>query len=506
MPRRGPDLGYGRQYARHTLFTVSATVGSGILFYLLRIILYTHLPTDDYGRFYVLLSAALIVLPILRFGFEPGLVPFVTQYREKNDCVAIKSIVSGALAIQGLLALVGIAVVWALAEPIAVRWLHAPHAVNAVRLVALHAGLSLAFTTGMAFLLGMQSIGARSLCDFVRVVVCVSAAWLLLHAGWGIEAAAAGYAAGVTAGALAITGAAWIFHRSVVAASLAWRPALLRTVFHSGKYLTIAYGGVMIFSQMDTVMIGFLMPGFTAAAAYQLAVPTVTILYSVLLALGVSFMPMVATLVHRGERDLLADGVSRFFEAAAVVLLPATVVMACFSDVLMTLLFRRDILNAPDAFNILAVGSVFYFFCYFTLQILAGMGRTRAACIAVSVSLGLNLLLNIVLIRFFGIRGAATATVLSHVAATVLGLRYVRRDLAVAFRWKTALATVTVCALLAAIGHGVRGTALFDHHPIVTAGTVGAVMYGTALFALEALGFARLRQLARVTMGRNRPE
>lgn len=133
-------------------------------------------------------------------------------------------------------------------------------------------------------------------------------------------------------------------------------------------------------------------------------------------------MPMVAMMNERGETAQLAGGVERIYESAVVVILPATVLLACFSDVLMEMLFRRDILDATDAFNILALGSVFTFAAHFNLHVLVGLGAALVA----------NVVLNLALIYTLNIRGAALATALSNGLATLLTLRGLGRLLPLA--------------------------------------------------------------------------
>ena len=65
--------GYGRQYAWHTGVTFAAAIATGLLFYVLRRVLYAHLSIDDYGLFYVLFSAAMAIHPALSLVLTPAL-------------------------------------------------------------------------------------------------------------------------------------------------------------------------------------------------------------------------------------------------------------------------------------------------------------------------------------------------------------------------------------------------------------------------------------------------
>lgn len=496
--------GYGAQYTRQTLYTVAAAVGAGVFYYALRLVLLSHLDIEEYGLFYHILSAAMMLYPVLSFGFDPGIVPFVTRFREEKDYGSIKSAALGALAFQSAGALLLAAVVWALAGPIATRFYGDAAAVWLIRLVAVHAVLNMVFTNGSAVLLGLQSIGARCVADLARIVVCLGAAILLLRLGYGAEAAAIGYTVGALGGALMEGASLALWHADVVRAPASWRPALVGQVFRSGAYLSVASGGVLIFSQMDTVMLGMLKRDLRLTGAYQVAVPTLMIIYGLLLALGSCFMPMVTTLIHRGERAKLAEGVARVLEAAIVTLLPAGVVAACFSDVLMRALWRQEVPEALTAFNVLAVGAAFYFTSYLNLQVLGGLGKTRSACAAIAASLGVNLVLNVVLILLMGVRGAALATVCSHLAATGLTLAFIRRELPVKPRLALLPVTAGVCVAVWWGAEWVRQTPVYAEYSLAVALATGVTLYGASLVILEGTGLSRLRELARIMTGKTK--
>lgn len=489
---------YGTQYFYHTAFTVAAALLNGVLFYVLRVVLYHNLAFEDYGLFYAVLSFSLVVHPLLSVGFDPGTIPYVTRFRERRDHEGIKDVVLGSLVPQAVLGIGLMAVVMVLAETIALKCFGTVRAASLLRTLAVFTCLLLPFKAGQALLLGLQRIPARNLADLTRVAVTLAAAAALLHLGYGVEAAALAYTISVGAGLLVVLVAVGALYPALIRARFRWRPSLVAEVFRSGKFLTLAFGGVLVFSHMDTMMLTLVLGDYRAVAAYQVAIPTMMILYALLFAGSANFMPMVTTMWHRGEKDLLADGVGRIYEAAVVLILPATVLMACYSDLLMETLFRRDILNAPEAFNILAVGSVLLFTCHLNLHILAGIDRARSAGMAIAWALCANVILNLVLIRFLGIRGAALATVLSHAAATSLSFASIRKELLIRARLGSVVATLLICSCAALACAWLRHTAVFHAYPRLIALGSGAALYSMALAALELAGCSRLRELGRI--------
>ncbi|MBI5094334.1 MAG: oligosaccharide flippase family protein [Candidatus Hydrogenedentes bacterium] len=494
-------MSYGKAYFRQSVITGITTGLIGLLFYVLRVILYGRLSAEDYGLFYALISACMLLQPIFALGFDPGIVPFVTRMREQRDFEGARTLGLNALACQTVLS-AALAIPAALfAQPIADHVFHAPQAAALIRILALFMVFLQPFKTVMSVLLGLQFIGLRNLTDLSRVISVVAITALLLGSGFGVLAAAWAFAlSAAIAAVLGAFGLLWLCPDLRERVTFRWDTALLFEVFNTGKHMAIAFGGITVFSYMDTVMLTLLGRDLRAVAAYQLAAPTLMLIYSLILAAVGNFMPMVTTLWHRGEKGLLADGIGRIYEAAIATLLPAGVLMACFCDVIIRTLFRGDILNAPDAFNILAVGSIFFFICYLNVHILCGMGRARAANATVVIGLAANLLLNLALIPLLSVRGAAIATVVSYAAGAYFGSRSIRGALHFTSSLRAALASALVSLGVAAVAYGIRTTGLFALHPESTACVVGPVLFLAALGLQEWLGIARLRELIRVAL------
>lgn len=493
-------MGYGAQYFRHTVITAVVTALNGALFYLLRVFLYRTLPApEDYGLFYAGISFCALVYPFITVGFDPGIVPFVTRFREQHDPAAIKRLVLGSLIPQASLASVFLLVAVVFAEPIAVLCFKDPGAAALVRILGLFTCVLLFFRSGASLLLGLQYIAMRNLAELIRVASCVVLTIALLREGLGILAPAYGYLLSAALGALVEVAVVARLDPAVVHAPFRWDPGLVSEVFRNGKYLTIGAGGMVLFSQMDTVMLTLMRHDLRAVAAYQVAAPTVMILYAFMLAGTLNLMPLVTTMWHRGERALLADGIQRLYEAALAIVLPGSVVAASFSGVFLELLWT-DVGDAPAAFNILAVGSAFYLTCLLNFHILSGIGRPKDACVTIVASLGANLALNLLLIHFFGIRGAAAATVSSHIIATVLGLRVIRRELRVRVRILPILAVLAACIAIVFLSGLVRASTLFQHHTLVAALVTGVILYCSTLTLFELLGIGRLRELSRIIL------
>jgi len=500
-------VGYGRQYAAHTATTLIAAIIMGVLFYVLRIVLFQSLSIEAYGLFYAVFAFGVTIQAFVTFGFDPGITPIVTRMNERGDLAGIKQLAVAALLRQLAIAIALAILCIIFAEPLVETLFENSSAAGLVVPIIVYMVLMVVFKTGHAVLLGLHAVQARNMVDIIRVSAALATAVWLLQAGWGIQAAAWAYATSAAA-AIAVQAVVMIIQaRSVVCAPFVWRPDLARDVFRSGKYLSIAFVSLVLFSQMDTLMLTLLTNDFArTVGTYQVAVPTIMIGYSLLAAIAVSFMPMVTTLDVRGERRLLADGLDRMYSAAFAVFLPASIVAAGFGDVLIAMLFRRDTYDAAAAFAILSTGSIFYFVCYLNLQVLAGLGLVRRAGAIIAGALAVNLALNVVLIPSFGIRGAALATVGSFALGAAATGMAIARHFQHRFRVHGMVASTIVAVAIGFAVHWIRGWKIFSEHPYWIAPIAGLILWLGAVTLLEFGGFARLRELATTILRPRLPE
>lgn len=504
-------MNYTRQFAQHAVMTVVTTLLTGALFYVLRIVLYQHLAKDEYGLFYVLFSYVTIIQTVVTFGFDPGLVPYITRYREEEDYDRMKALVLGALAPQAVMTAIIIIAFLAL-PPIIAPWatypdapavfqlLAHPAAPNLFRILALHAVFVLLFKCGQQVLLGLQAMAWRNAADLARAVLCLGGALCLLKLGWGLNGTAAAYTLGAFAEITVCGAALFISFPRLVRAPFTWRPALVREAFDSGKWLSIGFGGIVVFSSVDTAIISIVRKDLSEAAAYQIALPTITILYSLMIAAGTSLLPMVRTLWLRGERESLAEGIRRLYAFAAATAIPAGVLLACGSDVLMTALFGRNILNARDAFDILAVGGIVFFLAYLNLHVLAGIDRPRIAGIAVLSGLVLDVFLSVPLTYRFGIRGTAVAGVCGYALAAGIGFYGIRQLLALKFPLTACVGSMGLAGAAGVLAWVLRLAGIFDvERPVLTALAMGVILV-LILGLSELIGFIQIRKLLVVSL------
>ncbi len=103
--------------------------------------------------------------------------------------------------------------------------------------------------------------------------------------------------------------------------------------------------------------------------------------------------------------------------------LPVLFVLAGWSGPIIQLAFGREYVEGARALSWIMLGNYFAFHSLLLVQASQAAGRERALAAGLTLTVALNVVLNVLLIPRFGFRGAALATALTEVTyASILGL------------------------------------------------------------------------------------
>ncbi len=186
----------------------------------------------------------------------------------------------------------------------------------------------------------------------------------------------------------------------------------------------------IINNQADLIMIGWYRPP-EDVGIYRVAVQGASLIPFGLQAIGASVAPQIARLYGSSDLARLQRLLTRSAQAITLTALPLTVVLVIFGDNIIGWLFGQDFIDAYAALSILAIGQLVNA-AMGTIGILLNMsGHERQVAKTLWATAILNILLNIIMIPFFGTIGAAAASTISlvtwnltlhRIATTHLGL------------------------------------------------------------------------------------
>lgn len=234
------------------------------------------------------------------------------------------------------------------------------------------------------------------------------------------------------------------------------------------------------YNRIDSVMIERLLPGdisTTQAGIYASAFRLLDALVMIAYLFSVILLPLFSKMLKAKEN--LLPIVKTAFSFLFVFAISATVILLCYKEPILSLLYREHILESVSVFSILIPCIIPIAFTYVFGTLLTANGNMKLLNITAIVGICVNVLVNIILIPHLQARGAAIASLSTQSVVSLLQFFIALRELRVPFRTLPWLSCLAFVALL--IPSCLFSTRILHCHVLYTL----AILVGWALL----LGF-----------------
>ena len=274
----------------------------------------------------------------------------------------------------------------------------------------------------------------------VRVSIIVFLSLFLVARGFDLYTVGAGAMFGSVAGGL-IAVIVFLFYMRRHLRSIflqGWRnirnkKKVIRVLFLQGIAICVS-NLVLIFIQMaDAVSFYTLLvqAGESTELAkvikgvYDRSIPLIQLGTVVTTSFSLSLIPIITAAKERGDDLFIREKVQVAVKVTFVIGVAASLGLACIIKPTNIMLFENS--NGSDVLAVLAVSILFSSFSITTASILQGLGQTVKPAVFVLFGGCLKLLLNYMLMPYFGATGAAIATVLALMSIALLNSRLLIR-------------------------------------------------------------------------------
>jgi putative peptidoglycan lipid II flippase len=371
-------------------------------------------------------------------SFNAAVIPTFIQVREREGREAAQRLFSGVMVVSlGLL--VGVSILVGILAPYFLPLLASGfspakliltrHLLYALLPFIALSGLAVTWT---AVLNAGERFGLPALSAILPPLSMI-AFLLLLGRSWGIFALAAGTVTGVTLQA-ALLG--WMLKERGIRLEPRWYglPPALRQVI--GQYAPMLAGALLMGSTelVNQSMAAMLEPGSVAALNYARKVISLFIVVGAT-PLSTAALPyfseMVAKQDWRGCRHTL-----RVYTRSLVLLtLPLTLGLVAFSHPFVRIVFQRGAFTAVDTGIVsrvqafLALQIPFYILAQLGVRLISALKRNSVLMVIAGVNLVLNIIFNLILMRYMGVAGIALSTSLVYLVSCALVYASIARSL-----------------------------------------------------------------------------
>ena len=420
---------HSEEVAKGTFWGLAGNVFLKAFSFIYVIYLARAVSQDDVGIFYLSLSIIGLVGACRDFGLPAALARYVPYYEGRKEGGKVRSLLRSTYVINALSGIAFTAALWLGADLIGTVYQN-PALPGALRLLSSFMLIENLFKAGNGFLQGMADIksmqamnAAQNLFKLVFTVLFFqlfgpSLAWL-------IGAFLLSYVAAIV---LFATNVLHAYSRlSKAGGELPW-PELFKEIAPFGVVLSLIQVLSTLISYSDRMILGYLLPSANGILAiYSLVV---TLAMNVMVfpgAVAGIFMPLISRLVGKNDMEAVRAVMRTTQRWMLFITLPFAVVMIAFSREMIAALYGQDYTSGATVMSIFMLGMLLSSFTYVIAFALAGMRLVNLEFKIAMVVAILNVLLNFLLVPFFGMEGSALASVLSFVAATLLFLHYGRK-------------------------------------------------------------------------------
>lgn len=199
-----------------------------------------------------------------------------------------------------------------------------------------------------------------------------------------------------------------------------------RTQWLRQSFPFLLLAGVQVLNyQTDVVMLGMLSTQ-EQVGLYRVAIQVADGLGVLLFAISLVIEPQLARLHAQQDWQRVQRLLVYSHRIATLVMLPVVLLIVGISTDLVTLLFGAEFRPASSALDILSLGKIIYATVGFSGLALSMFGHAGTAAYLALITVVMNVTLNFMLIPYYGIDGAAVATVVSQFIVNMLGVIYIK--------------------------------------------------------------------------------
>lgn len=249
-----------------------------------------------------------------------------------------------------------------------------------------------------------------------------------------------------------------------------------------GLPVMIAGIGGVVMLYIDTLMItGY--RSLEEVGIYNAIVPTVMMLLFFGKSISAVIQPMIAEMKAKKEEFTIAHSLLILEKYAALIIVPAAIVMMMLSKTILKLLFGESFATGANAMMILAASMIPLAIYTIHASYFSALGKPAIATKILLIAAVVNIIINVLLIPWMGIIGASIASFIAYSLAAILSTISIRKIVDVR----------TLSSIIAWVKIAVAGFLMFSVAWFVSLviGELLAVLISALLF-LAAVLFTRV--------------
>lgn len=290
---------------------------------------------------------------------------------------------------------------------------------------------------------GMSKIGIRSTCAGIGKISTIFIQVISIYFGYE----AAGLAGGSVIGILI---AALIEFRFFDLRLTYFKWEHIKSLSSFSFWIFLTSGGTIVFSQADTIMIGYFMDTANVGI-YRIALQFTTIATFIAYALRNTLWPRVSRWSKIGDMHSVEGSLSYAISYSLMLAIPIFIGGLLLGKKLLFFFYGAEFVGGYYALVVLLMVQIVNVFQYFFTMYLDALDRPKESFKVTAAGVSANIFLNIIMIPLMGIIGAAIATFLTMSLNVFLARRILSKNMSIRFERHILMSIMQASLLMATV-------------------------------------------------------
>lgn len=487
--------GYTRKTIREISILFLMSILASLFAYSLRLLIARSLLPEEYGLVYAIMAFFGLSYILQTLGLNSALVKYIAEFRARSEFESIKNSILITSVIQFISTSILGVIFIVFSDLIAASYFHEPSASFLIKVYAIGIILSPVYNIVKAIFQGFQRMEYYSLVDFLKMLLVFVFTYILLEMRLSTLAPILAYTLVYIPPVILYPYILKKIFPEFIKIKARWDSKLAKILIAFGIPVMFTEISSTILGYTDTVMIT-LFRSMKEVGLYNIGMPTAGLLWKLTGVLGTVLLPLSSELWAVEKREQIKKGLIDLYKYSAILILPASLIMFMFPEIIIELLFGTEYIGASNVLRILSAGAIIFTLTSANNSILTGIGQPKEVSKILITGSLFNLLGNLIFIPLYGIGGAAATTLLSSIIMMLLSISKLSKFINLELPWVDFIKIAFAGIMFSIVVFSISAILPIDLLPgLIMSITIGLLVYTILMFYLRILTLDEVNKL-----------
>lgn len=489
---------YTKRAVRGTGIILSFTMVALFFGYLLRLLLARNLTVEEYGLFFAVFTLFTFIVLLKDMGLTRVIARFIPEFKVKKRYDLIKNSFVSVFSFQFILSAVVTLTFIIFSEFIAINYFHNINASLVIKLLAIAFWLKPLVLICSGVFQGFQKMGHYASIDLIRSILVLVLSFIGFQISKGLVVPSLAYL--ITSMLLLFIFIPILLKKvfpEFFKEKFVIDKKLIKKLFNFGILTMVGVISWLIVGYIDVFVLIYF-SGLEQVGLYNASLPTAMLISYFGLTLATVILPIITELWTKKSNERLISGVKLLYKYSFALVIPFALIMFCFPELILGLLFGKNYILASNSLRILSLGFIMLTISRVNFDIILGIGKPEINARIAIIALLFNLILNLILIAVFGlgIVGASITAFLTFFIMLFLSLSSLRKFMGIQipiWPWFKSICAGAIFALVILLLR--KLFVLNPYTEVILVSGIGGLVYCGLLFVFRIISIQEVKNL-----------